>query len=71
MAQWYGIYDDTSKDVEGAGFFTDPDTVSAGLDAGKSLTVGQAGDIPNDLIAEDGTKNYTYNTGNNTVEAKA
>ena len=69
MAQWYGIYDDTSKDVEGAGFFAQPDQVDPGT--GKSLSAGQAGDIPNDLIAEDGSSNYTYNTETEAVEAKA
>lgn len=70
MAQWRGIYDDTSKDVEGAGFFADPDSVDPGT--GKSLTAGQAGDIPNDLIDDDtGDSNYTYNTETELVEAKA
>jgi len=69
MAQWYGIYDDSSKDVEGAGFFAQPDQVDPGT--GKSLTVGQAGDIPNDLIAENGDANYTYNTTSELVEAKS
>ena len=71
MAQWYGVYDDASKAVEGAGFFADPDAVAADLESGKSLTAGQSGDIPNDLIADDGTKNYTYNTTTDQVEAKA
>lgn len=69
MAQWFAIYDDTSKDVEGAGFFAQPDQVQ--LEAGKSMSAGQAGDIPNDLMAEDGSSNYVYNTVSQQVEAKA
>ena len=69
MAQWYGIYDDASKDVEGAGFFAQPDQVDPGT--GKSLTVGQAGDIPQPLLNESDEALYTYNTGTELVEAKA
>ena len=69
MASWFAIYDDTSKDVEGAGFFADPDSVEPGT--GKSLSAAQAGDIPNDLIAENGDSNYVYNTETDLVEAKA
>ena len=69
MAQWYGIYDDTSKDVEGAGFFAEPGSVEPGT--GKSLSVGQPGDIPNDLLDSEGASNYTYNTETELVVAKA
>lgn len=72
MAQWYPIYDDTTKDVEGAGFFAEPESIEPG--AGKSLGEGQPGDIPNDLVdmsGESAVYNYTYNEGNNQVEPKA
>ena len=69
MASWYGIYEDSSKDVKGAGFFAQPDQVVPGT--GNSLSAGQAGDIPNDLIAENGDSNYVYNTETDLVEAKA
>lgn len=69
MANWYGIYDDTSKDVTSAGFFAEPESVDCG--AGKSLSAEQVGDIPTDLFQEDGTTpNYAYNTGNSLIEAK-
>lgn len=68
MANWYAIYDDTSKEVEGAGFFADPTAVTSGLDTGKSLSTAQAGDIPNDLIdMETQAKNYTYDDTNNVL----
>ena len=68
---WYGIYDDTSKEVETAGFFPDPESVP--LDPGKSLTEGQPGDIPADLVTlgDPLVRNYVYNTTTNLVEAKA
>lgn len=69
MAQWYAIYDDTSKDVEGAGFFAQPDQVDPG--EGNSLSAGQPGDIPNDLLDDEGGSNYTYNTETELVQAKA
>lgn len=72
MSQWYPIYEDASKDVQGAGFFADPGAVDPG--AGNTLGSGQPGDIPNDLTTIDGetiTYNYTYNTETNLVESKA
>ena len=71
MSQWYPVYDDTTKDVEGAGFFAEPETFDPGT--GKTLGSGQPGAIPEDLKdADDPTIcNYTYNTSNNLVEAKA
>jgi hypothetical protein len=70
MAQWYPIYDDTTKDVQGAGFFAEPGSVDPGT--GKTLGSGQAGDIPNDLveIGDPPVYNYTYNTETNTVVHK-
>ena len=71
MANWYAIYDDTTKDVEGAGFFADSATVAAGLDAGKSLGIAQEGEIPGDLNdMSTGASNYTYDTTNNVLVHK-
>lgn len=67
MAQWYGIYQTADNDVVGAGFFAVPGSVEPGT--GNALTVAQDGDIPNDLIAEDGSSNYTYSS--ETVVAKS
>lgn len=68
MALWYAIYATATNDVKGAGFFAQPDQVVPGT--GNDLSAGQNGDIPNDLIADDGSSNYTYNTGNNLVQHK-
>jgi len=68
---WYPIYDTSTNDVKGAGFFAEPDQVSADLPDGQALGQGQAGEIPNDLIADDGSSNYTYNTSTNTVNPKS
>lgn len=69
MAQWSPIYDDTSKDVEGAAFFVDPDSYDPGT--GKTVGAGQDGDIP-ELSTDGGsTYDYEYNTTTDLVEAKA
>lgn len=69
MSLWYAIYEAATNDVKGAGFFAQPDQVEPGT--GNSLSAGQAGDIPNDLLADDGSSNYTYNTGNGLVQPKS
>jgi len=70
-ALWYPIYDTSTSDVKGAGFFAEPDQVSADLPEGQALGQGQTGEIPNDLIADDGSSNYAYNTTDNTVVKKS
>ncbi len=67
-AQWYPVYDTSTNDVKGAGFFAEPENVE--LQAGEAMGQGQAGEIPNDLIAEDGTSNYTYDTNTGAVAHK-
>ena len=65
---WYPIYDNTSKDVVGAGFYVEPENVGVG--DGRTLGTGREGEIPNPLKDGD-TFLYAYNTETNLVEAKA
>ena len=68
---WYAIYDNVTKEVNGAGFLANPDSYI--LPDGCSMSAGQSGDIPNDLITNGETVvyNYIYNTETQLVEAKA
>ena len=68
---WYAIYDNVTKEVKGAAFFANPQEVP--LPDGCSMSAGQSGDIPSDLIINGETVvyNYIYNTETQLVEAKA
>ena len=66
---WYPVYNNVSKDVVCAGFFTYPESYDPGV--GNSLGVGQQGSIPNPLLdRETSAALYTYNTVTNLVEHK-